>query len=230
MKNIDITFDFRTDSNGKDPDSHSPTLREYHRTLWSKPLPTGGELKLNDRLVNESSVGYYRFSSDSIIHTFSSWPSYQHITRQFPKEDIAHFMTQSYTIGGMLIFPADKIDNKPTINGARGMHPLIRDRIDLTLECIRLYYEDKPSPLYNCFKRYKDFFNLFGCFTDYVRFFLLQDLAKDDCSAIRFFHPFEQFGKDILPGNAEEYSRYMNRCLDFIQKRNQRILEWAEQN
>ena len=38
---IDITSDFRTDSNGKDPDLASPTLRRYHRLLWSKPLPTG---------------------------------------------------------------------------------------------------------------------------------------------------------------------------------------------
>lgn len=38
---IDITFDSRTDSNGEDPDFASPTLRRYHRLLWSKPLPTG---------------------------------------------------------------------------------------------------------------------------------------------------------------------------------------------
>ena len=39
---IDTAFDFRTDANGKDPDSHSLTLRRYHRLLWSKPLPNGG--------------------------------------------------------------------------------------------------------------------------------------------------------------------------------------------
>ena len=36
---IDITFDFRSDSSGKDPDSYSPTLNAYHKTLWSKQLP-----------------------------------------------------------------------------------------------------------------------------------------------------------------------------------------------
>ena len=225
-----IGLSARTDANGKDPDSYSPTLKKYHQALWSKPLPAGGELILNDQLENQSAAGYFRFSSDSIIHTFSSWPSYQQIIQQIPKADIDHFMTQSYSIGGMLIFPADKIENKPTINGARGMHPLIRDRIDLTLECIRLYYENKPNPLYNCFDRYKAFFDLFGNFSDYIRFFLLQDLVNDDCSQILFFHPFEQFGKDVLPGNAKEYSRYMNNCLDFISKRNRRILEWTEQN
>lgn len=35
---IDTAFDFRTDTApGKDPDSHSPTLRRYHQLLWSKP-------------------------------------------------------------------------------------------------------------------------------------------------------------------------------------------------
>jgi len=39
---IDITFDFRSDTPGypkKDPDALSPTLRRYHKLLWSKPLP-----------------------------------------------------------------------------------------------------------------------------------------------------------------------------------------------
>ena len=38
---IDTSFDFRVDVGGKDPDSHSPTLRRYHKRLWSRPLPGG---------------------------------------------------------------------------------------------------------------------------------------------------------------------------------------------
>ena len=38
---IDTSFDFRIDSAGRDPDKYSPTLRRYHRLLWSKPLPSG---------------------------------------------------------------------------------------------------------------------------------------------------------------------------------------------
>jgi integrase len=39
---IDTTFDFRSDTPpGLDPDTYSPTLRRYHRLLWSKPLPSG---------------------------------------------------------------------------------------------------------------------------------------------------------------------------------------------
>ena len=66
---IDIAFDFRTDSFGKDPDSYSATLRSYHQLLWSKELPNGENLVLNDNLKNLSSAGEFKFSSDSIINT-----------------------------------------------------------------------------------------------------------------------------------------------------------------
>jgi hypothetical protein len=39
---IDIEFNVFSDTpNGKDPDSFSPTLRNYHQELWSKRLPNG---------------------------------------------------------------------------------------------------------------------------------------------------------------------------------------------
>ena len=43
---IDTTFDFRSDSNGKDPDGYSPTLNKYHQVLWSKELPNGESMNL----------------------------------------------------------------------------------------------------------------------------------------------------------------------------------------
>ena len=51
---IDINFDFQAeagvDKNGvqRDSDKYSPTLQEYHRILWSKPLPSG---KMFDKTV-----------------------------------------------------------------------------------------------------------------------------------------------------------------------------------
>jgi hypothetical protein len=46
---IDITFDTYFDTPpGKDPDTDSPTLRRYHKLLWSKPLPNGTVFELND--------------------------------------------------------------------------------------------------------------------------------------------------------------------------------------
>ena len=45
---IDTAFDFRTDASGKDPDVYSPTLRQYHKLLWSKVLPSGRQFELHD--------------------------------------------------------------------------------------------------------------------------------------------------------------------------------------
>ena len=47
------------------------------------------------------------------------------------------FSRIGYAIGGMMVFPCYRVDRKMTINQARGCHGWIRDRFDLTLECIR---------------------------------------------------------------------------------------------
>jgi hypothetical protein len=45
----------------------------------------------------------------------------------------------TYTMGGMMLFPSNVVEGKMTINGARGCHPRLKDRFDLTVECIRLH-------------------------------------------------------------------------------------------
>ncbi|MEI8374990.1 MAG: hypothetical protein WCJ35_19370 [Planctomycetota bacterium] len=230
-KFIDITFDFRTDTPpGKDPDALSPTLRSYHKFLWSKPLPNGVLFKLNDTknkvyLYHQSHLGEFFLSSDSAIHTFSKWKKLAHIIDQLQDGEAEVFRSLSYTMGGMIIFPANKIEGKNTINGARGFHPLIRDRIDLTLECIRRYYNNEISPLTDTLIRYADFFALFGNFKGYIEFFLLQDLVTKDVSAIKFFMPFDDFKSPVVPKTLDEYLSYKYLTIKFVNKRNQRILE-----
>ncbi len=46
---IDITYNVHSDANGGDPDITSPTLRSYHRMLWSKKLPNGELFELTDK-------------------------------------------------------------------------------------------------------------------------------------------------------------------------------------
>ena len=115
------------------------------------------------------------------------------IIDQIPEVEREEFMRIGYTIGGMMVFPANRVDGKMTINGARGCHPRIKDRFDLTLECIRRHYLDEPSPLGDTLARYADFFGLFGDFAGYVDFFHLQDLVNEDTSTVKFFMPFEDF-------------------------------------
>jgi hypothetical protein len=226
---IDTTFDFRSDTPaGKDPDALSPTLRKYHKHLWSRLLPSGAMFTLDDTnpkiyLHHISELGEFSLSSDSAIHSFSRWKSMAHIMSQIKAEEIEEFKKIGYTIGGMLIFPANRVDSKSTINGARGMHPLIKDRIDLTLECIRRYYINENSPLSDTLGRYKNFFELFSNFQGYINFFLLQDLVTEDFKSIKFLIRFDNFKPPIVPTNLDEYLTYKDLAIQFVHNRNKRI-------
>jgi hypothetical protein len=70
---IDTSFDVRTDAGGRDPDSHSATLRRYHQVLWSKPLPSGAKFTLDTKLHHKSDLGEFWLSSDAIVHTYLRW-------------------------------------------------------------------------------------------------------------------------------------------------------------
>lgn len=227
---IDINFNFLSDTPlGKDPDTFSPTLRSYHKHLWSKALPNGAFFNLDDTkknayLYHQSELGEFFLSSDSAIHTFTRIPSMAHIISHLNPGEADAFRNLSYTIGGMIIFPANRVNGKATINGARGMHPRIKDRIDLTLECIRRHYHNQTSPLSDSLARYEDFFDLFTDFRGYVEFFLLQDLVAEDFSTIKFFTHFEDFKTPALPQSLDAYLSYKELTIEFITRRNQRIL------
>jgi hypothetical protein len=228
---IDIDFNFYSDTPpNKDPDSYSPTLRSYHKLLWSKSLPGGAQFKLVDTtpyvyLHHNSELGEFFFSSDAITHSYKHVIKMSQVISQVPPEEIDSLFRHGSTIGAYTIFPGNKINNKPTINGMRGLSAKIKDRFDLTLEAIRLYYDKQSSPLGETFERYSDFFDLFVDFKGYVEFFLLQDLVTEDFSAVKFHLPFTSFDNSPLPNDAEEYLEYKNNTTRFIKARNLRILE-----
>ena len=93
-----------------------------------------------------------------------------------------------------------------SINQERGTKHQIRDRFDLTLECIRRHYLGEWSPL-KTLALHSDFFSLFRDFRGYVDHFLLNDLVDDDTDKIRFYLPFDNFERDALPASVEEYER-----------------------
>jgi hypothetical protein len=229
MNGIDITFDFRMDAGGKDPDSRSPTLKKYQQLLWSKALPNGKVFALDIKghyLHHKSDLGEFCLSSDFVIPLFSRYTSMQSIIAQIPKSEIDDFFHIGYTIGGEMIWPANRIDNKMTINGARGFNRKISDRFDLTLECVRRFYRSEISPLFDDLARYKSFFDLFNDFKGYVDFFLLQDLVADDYSSVYFFLPFDGFKSSARPSDIESYQSYREKTVEFIHNRNKRISLW----
>ena len=91
---IDTSFDFRTDASGGDPDESSPTLRQYHKLLWSKTLPSGRLFDLDDSvpgvyLHHRSELGEFLLSSDSVIATFTrrKRASVRRIIKLFTEEE-----------------------------------------------------------------------------------------------------------------------------------------------
>lgn len=228
--NIDISFDFRTDTPpGQDLDTYSPTLAGYHTALWSKSLPNGTIFHLEAGsppfyLHHHSEVGEFWLSSDQGVNTYTHQMAMQPIIAQLPDAELESFRTIAATIGAMMVWPANRIDGKPTINGARGLHRSISDRLDLTVECVRRFYcgEDN-NPLRSTFERYADFFALFGDFAGFVDFFVLQDLTTRDGSDVRFFLPFDGFQSAARPREVETYVEYRRRAIEFIMARAQRI-------
>lgn len=240
---IDAFFDFTTDTpnywrnfwkddvlgygdGGKDPDSYSPTMKNYHRILWSKQLPNGQHM----RLEFEENNGYlcwesFRFGADSICASFrykkfrnmleqvkSSIPNYHRL--------MENFIRSTYTIGGSIIFPKTN-----SLNRARGCNHSIKDRWDLTLECIRKYYKNETSPLFEDLKKNKEFFDLFVDFKGYVDFFFLQDCVTDDYKSVIFWIGDGDMNKNPLPQTIEEYLIWIDKQLEFVRKRNKRIEE-----
>ena len=229
---IDVNFDFRQDSKCSDPDVDSRKLYEVHKLLWRKALPSGNILDLE---VTDSKYGrlllrnnlYDNLSSDRMCPHFDrkykvdleGWVS------DLEKEELKHKVR---TIGGHIIFPAHKKGGF-TVNQARGVNKMICDRFDLTLECIRLFYLREHSPLYDTLIRYRDFFELFVNFHNYVDFFMLQDYIGRN-GQINFSLPFDNFNRSPLPKTSDEYAKYKNHVIDLINSRNSRIKRWSMQN
>jgi hypothetical protein len=226
---IDTAFDLRSDTPPKrDTDTFSPTLARYHKLLWSKPLPSGSPFDLDVSgppfyLHHRCELGDFSLSSDTVIRTYSSWPRVAHIIGQIPKGETDEFRHLMYTIGGMMVFPANRVGGKMTMNGCRGFNQKIQDRFDLTLECIRRHYLGEPSPLGECIARYTAFFGLFDHFAGYVAFFLLQDLVDPVTSTVTFFMPFDGFTTSPVPRTLDAYFGYRQRAIEFINARNHRI-------
>jgi hypothetical protein len=193
-------------------------------------LPGGEFFELNDTtpgsyLHHRSAVGEFSLSSDAVIPTFK-WVA--RIKELIPADELRAFNAIGYTIGGMMVFPGNRIDGRWTINQARGCTKQVADRFDLTLECIRRYYGNVESPLSDVLRRYARFFDLFRDFRGYVEFFLLQDLVSADFSTVRISEPFDDFvGSPIPDGGVDEYNAYKRSSIAFIEARNKRILAFV---
>ena len=237
---IDVTFDFTTDtprywdgywekdsllgSPKGDPDSASKTMQLYHKLLYSKPLPNGEIMNLQiGSGANYLTWKDFRFGSDSIIVSFR-YSRYRDMIEQVANSMpdyhtyMENYVHKSYTLGGEVIFPK----KQGRINQSRGCNPFIKDRWDLTLECIRKFYLNEESPLYNILLQNKEFFDLFVNFKGYVDFFYLQDCVTDNYK-VKFWLGNGEFEYFPLPKTVDEYLSWIEQELAFVEQRNCRI-------
>ncbi len=242
IKEIDINFDFTTDTRdywlgiGADPDSASPTLQRYQKLLWSKKLPNGETMDLSEGCgSNYLYWKNFRFGSDSIINMYMHHKSayIQDLLLEI-KNTITdynkfreNYLRKTYTIGGELIFPKN---GAHSINSRRGTDKLIRDRFDLTIECIRRFYKNEDSPLKETLDKNKEFFDLFVDFKGYINYFLLQDMVSQDYSSTNCFLDIADFSRDPYPKDTTEWHTLYNKQMQFLEKRNQRIFEYIHKN
>jgi hypothetical protein len=155
----------------------------------------------------------------------------QPLISQIPSRELDEFQSAGGVIGAKILFPGNRIDNRFTINQARGTHPRINDRFDLTLDCIRMHYLELSNPLESVLNRYRDFFSLFRNFKGYVDFFLLQDLVSSGCTEVLYFIPHDpSFESSPRPDSVESYMQYKDNTIRFIQARNSRMKDWVASN
>lgn len=232
-----------------DPDKRSKTLNEYHKALWSKQLPCGK----NWDLISKNERGYYfiwndgienrYYSSDSLLNSFR-WTGLKPLLKQVKnhiekdlkldyQKWLEDYVRKLYTIGGEIIFPT----RRGSINIMRAFTK-VNDRVDLTFECIRRYYNNDQSPMAKCLAKDKPFFDLFKDFKGYIDFFLLQDIVSDDYKHVNcllgkseYCDYFFKTPKEVtIPQTVEEYMEWHDNLIDFTEKRNKRIVEWAGKN
>ncbi|MBR3379346.1 MAG: hypothetical protein IKG72_04330 [Bacillus sp. (in: Bacteria)] len=222
---FDIHYDFRDDCGGKDPDTGSPTLRRYHRMLWSKKLPNGEIMQLTHDNGGYLTWKGFSFASDAMINGLfyarakNSVPELKRLLRDYDSfvEDFEH---RTWTIGGEIIFP---IHNN-SMNQLRGTNPYINDRWDLTMECIRRFYLGEDSPLYKVLDIDRSFYELFVDFKGYVDFFHLQDCVAPDYSKVIFWQDDCSLTNTMpLPRTAGEHIVWTENSLQFIEKRAERM-------
>lgn len=234
---LDVSFDFFSDTPpGKDPDDGSPSLRQFHSILWSKPLRSGRILaprppvrRGDGYLIHEDGDVKFWFGSDAITHSYGSWLGPKSLVDAIGALDEgqrARYLDQPYTIAQTMIWPVRSAD-RPTINQARGTRQVIADRFDLTLECLRRHFhDDGESPLTDVITAYADVFALFEDFTEFIDFFHLQDLVSPTHDAVEFFLPFDGFGRHGAPQDVDEYVHYREAQLAFVKARQERMRQW----
>lgn len=190
-----------------------------------------GKLNLkiqNNRIVGEVGSSQFDFGSDSITNCCGKCPTTEKLRKNIGISKLLEdYNAIDYVLSASIIFPLKDNDGKTswTINRARGCSRRICDRIDLTLEFIRIFYlgRNEYTPLQSCLIRYSNFFDLFIGFENYVKYFYLDDLVSSDYKKGKSLASSLDFMNAMPVSSIQEYKMYISNTIKFINDRRNRI-------
>ena len=239
-----------------DPDSFSEILYDFYAELWNlNKLPFKVKKIWNGYAWELVGTGDYnlRLGTDSIMSIYWHRIDMRKFICELIKSKnndlkifIREYLQIANTIGGFVLFPR----HVQSINQRRGANSKIGDRFDLTLECIRRYYEETEksekdsnyNPLFggvntDYIKEDKEFFELFGKgkagFEKYTEFFCLNGSWVKNGQVLNLLNnqllDEYDFGKTTnpLPTENNWWTFYRN-IMDRLEARNQQIKEIIE--
>ena len=237
-----------------DPDVNSRKLYEAHIQFWNKrcekyeninKISTHGQCECELKIDNTDII----LGSDSIMSIY--WHRTYGITPKIMKEFneniskfikntdytsfIRKYLRKSNTLGGFIVFPR----HNNSINQLRGTKSEINDRFDLTLECIKRYYnqEKENNPLYDVLEHNSVFFNMFGSFENYINFSCLGPWVNENYQVVDVFNSDDKKikllsdwdGKTCDFPNTEckasDWWRFYNNMMKHLEERNDKINE-----
>jgi hypothetical protein len=233
----------------RDADQSDKRLKASHIELWGRPRPNEVAWGFDSpprwymRSIVQLPTGpaAWCVGSDNFATTHTN--ALTEMARAIPGYEDGH-LHEMCSIGGYLVLPAALGDKRPiaqpvrkwSLNQAKGCDHRIADRIDLTLEAIRLYYAGMTSrdvnPLGDVLDAYGWFFDPFGKgakgFQAYVDFFFLTPFVEDG-RVVPLYRDRLDFD-NALPRDPSEYYPYIDAQLTAVKQRNALITQWWQRN
>lgn len=224
-----------------DPDAKCEELREMHYRLYNRyALYINRPFSFEKKYPLSFSEGRYfyllengscRLGSDTMNSSYLYYEALKNIKSEMEKcgrnaeAEIEKYRKNIiYRPGNFIVFPKNSSNSINTVRGCCGK---IKDRFDLTLDCIKKQYADKDNPLsWVLRKHWEDFFDRFNGFNEYINFFMLEDYLDEKDNVVRFIDNKYH----ILPQTLEEYDEYIRRISAVIEKRTKRILKRLKEN
>lgn len=220
----------------QDPDSCSDDLYDdLEKVFFHQEALERLELKsVGNRYQNLEKGDFYTIFLDKDRFLISSdyigasvyWAQRANLS----EEEIICYLKTSRTLGGHMVFPRGK---GMTVNQARGGSKGYHDRFDLTLFAIKKWYGgEHDTVISDAIENYKEWFDLYKGFDDFIAFFVLEDFLSEDGKIIDLVKSDLKDGKVVcleeedrdVPKERPGYKRYFENSNKIIEVRTEKLI------